>query len=111
MCVCVCVCVSVRARTFQCVCLSQGLCALNSCAHGGEVSQDGVSGRRGGFGLGKKRMSSILDMSCLNQELGEFYFRSTYICVYVDNYKHIGLQDGLVLEALLTRTHDLHNIE
>lgn len=47
-------------------------------------------------------MSSILDMLCLNQELGVFYFRSTNIYVYVDNYKHIGLQDGLVLEALLT---------
>lgn len=55
--VCVCVCV----HTFQCVCayipvcvcVSQGSCVLNYCAHSGEVSQDGVYGRRGGFGLGK----------------------------------------------------------
>ena len=56
VCVCVCVCVhtsSVCVHTFQCVCMSQGLCVLNYCAHSGEVSQDGVYGRKGGFGLGK----------------------------------------------------------
>jgi len=53
--VCVCIHSSACVHTFQCVCVcvSQGSCVLNYCAHSGEVSQDGVYGRRGGFELGK----------------------------------------------------------
>ena len=40
--------------------------SLNSCDHDGTVSRDGVYGGRGEFGLGGKRMSSILDMLHLN---------------------------------------------
>lgn len=53
--VCVCAYIPVRVciHSSVCVCVSQGSCVLNYCAHSGEVSQDGVYGRRGGFGLGK----------------------------------------------------------
>ena len=57
--------------------------SLNSCDHDGTVSRDRVYGGRGGFGLGGKRMSSILDMLHLNQKLVKYFTLEahTYVCV------------------------------